>query len=261
MPADPPCRVVLISSCDRLADIACAGLFDRDGGTELVGVVQTSVKTKTRRRIMQTARREGAFFYIVYMFAEMTLPRLRRKGAPQPLLSLAGELGVPMRTTSGVNDAETIGWMRDLAPDAVLSVRPGVIFRQPLIDASPPILNLHGSMLPEFRGIAGVLQALAAGRDTLGCSVHLVSDEQVDRGDIAAQSRLARVPGRSVYYHTLELYRCGPATLRVALRATLSGEAPTPNQGGSYFSWPSRSTLRELRAHGHRLIQLRDVLA
>jgi len=254
-----PARVVLVSSCDRLADIACAGLFGSDSGIELTGIVQTRLRPQTRRKIIQTARREGAFFYVVYMFAEMTLPGFRGRRAPETVLDLAPELGVPVRRTYSVNDAETAAWIRELAPEAILSVRPGVIFRQPFIDASPPILNLHCSMLPEFRGIAGVLQALAAGRDTLGCSVHYVPDEQVDRGDIAAQWRIPAVAGRSVYFHTLQLYEQGPKTLRAALEAARTAELPEPNRDGSYFSWPTRATLASLRSHGHRLIEWSDL--
>lgn len=252
-------RIVLVSSCDALADIALEGLFAPGSGPDLAGVVVTRMKPGTRRRIISAARREGALYYIAYMWAEMTLPRLRRGRAPDSVLAGARASAVPVHTTTSVNDAETAGWIAGRSPDCVLSVRPGVIFRQRLIDAVPPILNLHCSMLPEFRGIAGVLRALAAGRDRLGCTVHRIEDEQVDRGDIAAQTTVERTSGRSVYFHTLRLYGRGPETLRTAVGRVVSGDSLLPNEGGSYFSWPDRTALRALHDRGHRLVEARDL--
>ncbi len=57
-----------------------------------------------------------------------------------------------------------------------------------LIAAYPErLVNIHPSLLPSFRGLDGVGQALAAGVTLAGCTAHLVS-EQVDAGLILAQA-------------------------------------------------------------------------
>lgn len=255
-------RAVVISSCDRLADLACAGTFGPERGLELAGVVRTRMRARTRNRLVRQARSAGALFYVRYMFAEIHLPGLwRGSDRPRALLDRAAAADVPVHTTDAVNGPEAIEFIGSRSADLVLSVRPGAIFRERLIERVPPILNLHGSMLPEFRGIGGVLQALAAGREALGCSVHLVPNEEVDRGPIAAQRVLETVPGRSVYYHTIALYRAAPDTIAEAARATIEGAEPRPNTGGSYFSWPARSTLRRLHERGRRLVEWRDLRA
>ncbi|BAY98302.1 phosphoribosylglycinamide formyltransferase [Tolypothrix tenuis PCC 7101] len=66
------------------------------------------------------------------------------------------------------------GWMRLLTPV--------------LIDAFPDrIINIHPSLLPSFKGIHAVEQALAAGVKITGCTVHLVCLE-VDSGPIIIQA-------------------------------------------------------------------------
>ncbi len=66
------------------------------------------------------------------------------------------------------------GWMRIVTPV--------------LIDAFPDrIVNIHPSLLPSFRGMDAVGQALAAGVRISGCTAHLVRKE-VDAGPILAQA-------------------------------------------------------------------------
>ncbi len=72
------------------------------------------------------------------------------------------------------------GWMR--------------IVTKVLIDAFPnQIINIHPSLLPSFRGINGVEQALKAGVKITGCTVHLV-DVEVDNGPILMQAAVPILP-------------------------------------------------------------------
>ena len=72
------------------------------------------------------------------------------------------------------------GWMRVITPV--------------LIDAFPDkIINIHPSLLPSFKGINAVEQALQAGVKIAGCTVHLVSLE-VDSGPILIQAAVPVLP-------------------------------------------------------------------
>jgi len=69
------------------------------------------------------------------------------------------------------------------------------VIKEPLLRAFPGrILNIHPSLLPEFRGLEAWRQALEAGVPEAGCTVHLV-DEGVDTGKILGQSRVPVLPG------------------------------------------------------------------
>lgn len=72
------------------------------------------------------------------------------------------------------------GWMRIITPV--------------LIDAFPDrIINIHPSLLPSFKGVRAVEQALEAGVKITGCTVHLVRPE-VDSGPILIQAAVPVLP-------------------------------------------------------------------
>ena len=56
------------------------------------------------------------------------------------------------------------------------------------------MLNIHPSLLPEYRGLDTHRRALAAGARWHGCSVHFVTDE-LDGGPLVAQAPVPVLPG------------------------------------------------------------------
>ncbi|CAN5864221.1 phosphoribosylglycinamide formyltransferase [soil metagenome] len=58
----------------------------------------------------------------------------------------------------------------------------------------PAILNVHPSLLPEFRGLHAVGRTLEAGVEETGVSIHFMV-EQVDAGPVVAQEKVAVLPG------------------------------------------------------------------
>lgn len=69
------------------------------------------------------------------------------------------------------------------------------MIKAPLLEAFPNrIVNIHPSLLPQFPGLASWAQALAAGVNETGCTVHFV-DSGMDTGPIIAHSRVPVLPG------------------------------------------------------------------
>ena len=76
------------------------------------------------------------------------------------------------------------GWMR--------------IVHGTLLEAYPnKIINLHPSLLPKYKGLHAVEQALESGDTVTGCTVHFVNEE-LDGGDIIMQEEVPIVPGDTV---------------------------------------------------------------
>lgn len=90
------------------------------------------------------------------------------------------ELLVRRLRTAGVELIALAGFMR--------------IVKAPLLDAFPRrIINVHPSLLPKFPGREAWAQALAAGEERTGCTVHFV-DAGVDTGEIIAQREVPILP-------------------------------------------------------------------
>lgn len=80
----------------------------------------------------------------------------------------------------GVQWVIMAGWMR-IVTEIILSAFPN------------RVINIHPSLLPSFRGIRGVEEALEAGVKITGCTVHLANLE-VDTGPILVQAAVPVLP-------------------------------------------------------------------
>lgn len=112
----------------------------------------------------------------------------------------------------GVEWVIMAGWMR--------------IVTQALIAAFPDrMINIHPSLLPAFKGLRAIEQALAAGVKVAGCTVHLVTEE-MDSGPILIQAVVPVVPGDTAEtLHArvqVQEHRILPAAIRLA--AVQAGE-------------------------------------
>jgi phosphoribosylglycinamide formyltransferase-1 len=71
------------------------------------------------------------------------------------------------------------------------------VLKAPMLEAFPRrIINIHPSLLPKFPGLEAWKQALEAGENVTGCTVHYV-DEKIDHGDIIAQREVPILPNDS----------------------------------------------------------------
>ena len=74
-------------------------------------------------------------------------------------------------------------------------------------DAFPaPIINVHPSLLPKYKGLHAVEQAMEAGEEVTGCTVHYVNEE-LDGGEIILQAEVPILPEDTVESLTKAIQR------------------------------------------------------
>ena len=110
---------------------------------------------------------------------------------PTPREQDARRLGIPVLTPTTLKTPEALEAFRAHHANAVVVVAYGMILPQAILDA-PPLgcFNLHGSLLPRWRGAAPINRAIMAGDAESGVMV-MKMDVGLDTGDVAMAERLA----------------------------------------------------------------------
>ncbi|MBX5469247.1 MAG: methionyl-tRNA formyltransferase [Thermoleophilaceae bacterium] len=115
-------------------------------------------------------------------------PRGRgRRLASPPVADAARLLGIPVYQPESVNSPEAIAAIADARPDTVCICAFGALIEEPLLSAHP-MLNVHPSLLPRWRGAAPIERAIDAGDEVTGVSI-MVPVAEMDAGPVCLQRK------------------------------------------------------------------------
>lgn len=151
---------------------------------------------------------------------------------------VAADYGIPWIAPGDANAPDVVARIRALAPDFVFSFYYRRMLSEAIL-AIPPrgALNVHGSLLPKYRGRAPVNWAVLHGECETGASLHYMAVKP-DAGDLVLQTAVPILPddtAREVFDKVTVAAEC---TLDRALPGLLAGTAPREPLDlarGSYF--------------------------
>ncbi len=111
-----------------------------------------------------------------------------------PVHRLADRFDIPVFTPKTLRDEKAQGDFASLDADVAVVVAYGLILPVPVLEA-PALgcLNLHGSLLPRWRGAAPIQRAIMAGDSETGVMV-MRMDEGLDTGPVGMVERIAMTP-------------------------------------------------------------------
>ena len=112
-----------------------------------------------------------------------------------PVKQRALEFGLPVTQPREIkNNAEFRRELEAIRPDAIIVVGYGRLIPQWMLDL-PPLgnINLHGSLLPKYRGAAPIQWAIASGEEITGVTTMRLN-AGLDTGDILLQKQLRIAP-------------------------------------------------------------------
>jgi methionyl-tRNA formyltransferase len=118
--------------------------------------------------------------------------------AISPVKKTANIAGIPVTQPEKIkNNAEFHAQLERIQPDAIIVVAYGRIIPKWMLDL-PRFgnLNLHGSLLPKYRGAAPIQWAVANGEPVTGVTTMRL-DEGLDTGDILMQREMAIAPDQT----------------------------------------------------------------
>jgi phosphoribosylglycinamide formyltransferase 1 len=113
--------------------------------------------------------------------------RARRAGVPVEHVDPAGFVGMEDY------NRELAGSIEDYGAGLVVGAGYMRMLSPVFLERFPAVLNVHPSLLPEFRGLRAVERALEARADETGVTVHFMVEE-VDAGPVVAQERVPILP-------------------------------------------------------------------
>ena len=101
-----------------------------------------------------------------------------------PVIVKARELSLPFTQPPKIRNSEFLDSLRALAPDVGIVVAYGKILPPALLEIpARGFLNIHGSILPKYRGAAPIQRAIENGEKVTGVTIMRV-DEELDHGPI-----------------------------------------------------------------------------
>ena len=113
-----------------------------------------------------------------------------RKILPTPIKKIALDKRLEIFQPENINDEESIKRIKEFSPDIILVVAYGQILSDYILNI-PKIgcINIHGSLLPKYRGAAPINRAIINGEKETGITFMFMK-EKVDAGEIIFQEKI-----------------------------------------------------------------------
>lgn len=174
---------------------------------------------------------------IVAVYSQPPRPAGRGKALrPSPVQELAEALGIPVRTPASLRDPDEQAAFAALDLDVAVVAAYGLILPVPILEAPRHgCLNVHGSILPRWRGAAPVQRAILAGDAKTGITI-MGMEKGLDTGPIYAV-RETEIDRKTAGDLTEELAETGAFLMQEVLAdlARYTPE-PQPEEGVTYAS-------------------------
>ncbi len=154
------------------------------------------------------------------------------------LQDLASAAGVPVYQPTSLKDDRFVNQMDRLAPDLIICANYGLIAPPRMLSLPRQgAINLHGALLPEYRGRFGPIWALVNGEEVTGATLHFMAPE-VDAGDIIARIEIPLRKADTGYSLYTRVSAAGVRLFKETWPFIAAGSAPRRPQPrlGPYFS-------------------------
>jgi len=156
----------------------------------------------------------------------------------ESVAQLAALHGIPVITPDNPNMPEVVEHIRALQPDFFFSFYYREMLKKALLDIPKQgALNMHGSLLPKYRGRVPVNWAIIRGETETGSTLHYMT-EKPDNGDIVAQQAVPILPDDTALQVFQKVTVAAEMALNGVLPALLIGKAQAVKQDlsqGAYF--------------------------
>jgi methionyl-tRNA formyltransferase len=160
-----------------------------------------------------------------------------RQITPPPVKQVAQALNIPLIQPARLREPAALQQLSDWAPDLIVVAAFGQILRSAVLELPRfGCINVHGSLLPRWRGAAPIQAAILNGDQGTGISIMLM-DPGIDTGPVLSQRSLPILPDDSGETLAQRMAELGADLLAETLPPYLTGELkpqPQPQEGATY---------------------------
>lgn len=162
------------------------------------------------------------------------------KLVPTPVKEYAVTCSIPVYQPASCRDEAVLEELRALEPDVIVVAAYGKLLPQALLDIpKQAIINVHSSLLPQYRGAAPINWAVLNGDDETGVTIQYMAAE-LDAGDILLTRKTAIGPQEDASQLYARLAELGGEAASEALALLERGEAPRiPQVYGPQYQYAS----------------------
>lgn len=169
---------------------------------------------------------------VAAVFTQPDKPKGRGKAMQfPPVKEAAAEAGIPVYQPRRVREEETIRQIRELAPEVLVVVAFGQIIPPEILEIAPyGCINVHGSLLPKYRGAAPIQWAVIDGEKESGVTT-MQMDAGLDTGDILLQ-KIVPLEEKETGGSLFDKLACAGAELLLETLDALEAGAVVPQKQG-----------------------------
>ena len=166
-----------------------------------------------------------------------------RRLHPPPAAEAAREIGLDLHQTADVNSPGSLEAIRAARPEAVSVCAFGQLIKEPLLSEFP-MLNVHPSLIPRWRGAAPIERTLMAGDALTGVTIMRVT-EGLDSGPLALTEEITVSPEDDYASLSARLAEIGGELLVRALDALSAVDLPFTDQDEAQVTYADKVAASE----------------
>lgn len=165
-----------------------------------------------------------------------------KKVSASPVKECAEKLGIPVFQPQTLKDPDVIAGLADLKPDVIVVIAYGKILPKAILDIPRyGCLNVHGSLLPAYRGAAPIQYAIKDGVWTSGVTIMML-DEGMDTGKMLKKAEIVLDAKETTGTLFDKLAIVGAETLIPVLKDLPAYEAAAQSQDESKATYTAKIT-------------------
>lgn len=163
--------------------------------------------------------------------------------------------------TSDVNSLKSFKRIKEASPELIISISMNQIIKKEILNLPQKrCINVHCAPLPKYAGMSPYVWALANNESHSAATIHYM-DEGLDTGDVIEQRKISILKDDtsfSLFHRSCMIASDLLLTVIEKIEVDHVKSYPQDLSQKSYFSWPTKKCIKNLKNNGYSLAKIKD---